>query len=93
MTNEGTGYILNDFIHDVAVRYVDSDNSAIRKAAALTCCQLIVKDPIIHQISRHATSTVGHILERLLAVAVADQGTKSPSYAPSSGVVHELTWI
>lgn len=69
------GYILNDFVHDVAIQYVENEHPAIRKAAALSSCQLIVKDPIIHQSSRHATSIVGHILERLLAVAVADPGT------------------
>lgn len=68
------GYILNDFVHDIAINYVDNDSPQVRKAAALTCCQLVVKDPIIHQVSRHATSIVGYILERLLAVAVADPG-------------------
>jgi len=69
------GYILNEFVRDVAIQYVDDNNSAIRKAAALTCCQLFVKDPIVHQVSRHAIQVVSTVIEKLLAVAVADSGT------------------
>lgn len=68
------GYILNEFVRDVAIRYVEADNPIIRKAAALTCCQLFVKDPIVHQVSRHAIQVVGSVIEKVLAVAVADQG-------------------
>lgn len=67
-----SGYILNEFVRDVVVRYVEDDNGAIRKAAALTCCQLFVKDPIVHQVSRHAIQVVGSVIEKLLAVGVAD---------------------
>lgn len=77
------GYILNDFVHDIAINYVDNDSPQVRKASALTSCQLVVKDPIIHQVSRHATTVVGYILERLLAVAVADPGQTSISRMPS----------
>lgn len=73
-TNPAIGYILNEFVHDVALRYVDHDNPTIRRAAALTCCQLFVKDPIIHQVSRHAVQVVGNVIEKLLAVCVADPG-------------------
>ena len=68
------GYILNEFVHDVAIQYAEHDSPAIRKAAALTCCQLFVKDPIVHQVSRHAVHIVSGVIEKLLAVAVADPG-------------------
>ncbi|KAF2204804.1 hypothetical protein GQ43DRAFT_387121 [Delitschia confertaspora ATCC 74209] len=67
-----TGHVLNEFVRDVAIRYVEADNPEIRKRAALTCCQLFVKDPIIHQTSHHAIKVVGDIIEKLLTVGVAD---------------------
>ncbi|KAF2267940.1 ARM repeat-containing protein [Lojkania enalia] len=67
-----TGHILNEFVRDVAIRYVEADNAEIRKRAALTCCQLFVKDPIVHQTSTHATKVVGDIIEKLLTVGVGD---------------------
>ena len=72
-----SGYILNEFVRDVAIRYVEDDNPIIRKAAALTCCQLFVKDPIVHQVSRHAIQVVSNVIEKLLAVSVADPGLSS----------------
>jgi len=56
----------------VAIRYVDNNNPEIRKASALTCCQLYMRDPIIHQTSFHAIRVVGEVIERLLVVGVAD---------------------
>lgn len=68
------GHVLNEFVRDVAIRYVEADNPEIRKAAALTCCQLFVRDPIVHQTSQHAIQVVGDVIERLLTVGVADVG-------------------
>ncbi|KIW08226.1 uncharacterized protein PV09_01154 [Verruconis gallopava] len=67
-----SGHILNEFVRDVAIRYVDADNPAIRRAAALTCCQLFVRDPIVFQTSHHAIQVVGDVIEKLLTVGVAD---------------------
>jgi FKBP12-rapamycin complex-associated protein len=67
-----TGHVLNEFVRDVAIRYVEADNPEIRKRAALTCCQLFVKDPIVHQTSVQATKVVGDIIEKLLTVGVGD---------------------
>ena len=66
------GHVLNEFVRDVIIRYVDNNNAGIRKAAALTCCQLYIRDPIIHQTSFHAIKVVGEVIERLLVVGVAD---------------------
>jgi FKBP12-rapamycin complex-associated protein len=44
----------------------------IRKAAAVTCCQLFVRDPICNQTSTHAIKVVGEVLEMLLIVGIAD---------------------
>lgn len=67
-----SGHILNEFVRDVAIRYVEDDDPVIRKAAALTCCQLFVKDPIVYQTSLHAIQVVADVIGRLLAVGVAD---------------------
>ncbi|KAI7642576.1 TOR1 phosphatidylinositol 3-kinase, partial [Hortaea werneckii] len=67
-----SGHVLNEFVRDVAIRYVEDDDPNIRKAAALTCCQLFVKDPIVHQTSHHAIQVVADVIEKLLTVGVAD---------------------
>ena len=54
------------------MQYTDSNNPKIRKASALTCCQLFVRDPIIYQTSFHAIRVVGDVIERLLILGVAD---------------------
>ena len=67
-----SGHVLNEFVRDVAIRYVEDDDPTIRKAAALTCCQLFVNDPIVHQTSHHAIQVVSDVIEKLLTVGVAD---------------------
>lgn len=69
-----TNHVLNEFVRDVAMRYVEDDNKEVRKAAALTCCQLFVRDPICYQTSNHAIQVVGEVMEKLLTVAIADPG-------------------
>ncbi|KAI1177064.1 TOR kinase [Nemania sp. FL0916] len=67
-----SGHILNEFVRDVAIKYVEDDDPEIREAAALTCCQLYVRDPIVNQTSHHALSVVGDVIGKLLTVGVAD---------------------
>jgi len=67
-----TGHMLNEFVRDVAIKYVEDDNPDIREAAALTCCQLYVRDPIVNQTSYHAIQVVSEVIEKLLTVGVAD---------------------
>ena len=64
--------VLNEFVRDVALQYTDNSNPLIRKAAALTCCQLYVQDAIVQQASYHAIKVVGDVIGKLLNVAVAD---------------------
>ena len=59
-------------MRDVAIGYCDSNNAGIRKAAALTCCQLYLRDPIIYQTSFHALKVVGEVIATLLTVGVGD---------------------
>ena len=67
-----SGHVLNEFVRDVAIKYVEDDNPDIREAAALTCCQLYVRDPIVNQTSHHALQVVSEVIEKLLTVGVAD---------------------
>ncbi|KAK7512486.1 armadillo-type protein [Phyllosticta citriasiana] len=67
-----SGHVLNEFVRDVAIRYVEADNREIRKAAALTACQLFIADPIVTQQSQHAIQVVGDVIEKLLTCGVAD---------------------
>ncbi|KAF3011376.1 phosphatidylinositol kinase- protein kinase tor1 [Neopestalotiopsis sp. 37M] len=67
-----SGHVLNEFVRDVAIKYVEDDDPQIREAAALTCCQLYVRDPIVNQTSYHALQVVGDVIEKLLTVGVAD---------------------
>ncbi|KAI6250061.1 Serine/threonine-protein kinase tor2 [Erysiphe necator] len=69
---EFSGYVLNEFVRDVAIKYVEDENPEIRKAAALTCCQLYVRDPVLNQTSYHAIRVVSDVIEKLLTVGVAD---------------------
>ncbi|KAI0021739.1 FAT-domain-containing protein [Xylariomycetidae sp. FL0641] len=67
-----SGHVLNEFVRDVAIKYVEEDDPEIREAAALTCCQLYVRDPIVNQTSYHALQVVGDVIEKLLTVGVSD---------------------
>ncbi|KAI9896683.1 hypothetical protein N3K66_008855 [Trichothecium roseum] len=67
-----TGHVLNEFVRDVAIKYVEDEDPEIREAAALTCCQLYVRDPIVNQTSYHALQVVGDVIEKLLTVGVSD---------------------
>ncbi|KAJ5637081.1 hypothetical protein N7490_006960 [Penicillium lividum] len=67
-----SGHILNEFVRDVAINYVENDNAEIRKASALTCCQLFVHDPIINQTSGHSIQVVSEVIDKLLTVGVGD---------------------
>ncbi|KAI9746692.1 MAG: phosphatidylinositol kinase- protein kinase tor1 [Claussenomyces sp. TS43310] len=66
------GHVLNEFVRDVAIKYVEDEDPSIREAAALTCCQLYVRDPIVNQTSYHAIQVVSEVIEKLLTVGVAD---------------------
>ncbi|KAK3316631.1 phosphatidylinositol 3-kinase tor2 [Apodospora peruviana] len=71
-----SGHVLNEFVRDVAIKYVEDDDSEIREAAALTCCQLYVRDPIVNQTSYHALQVVADVIEKLLTVGVSDPEPK-----------------
>jgi len=71
-----SGHILNEFVRDVAIKYVEDDDPEIREAAALTCCQLYIRDPIVNQTSYHALQVVAEVVDKLLTVGISDPEPK-----------------
>lgn len=67
-------YSLSEFVRDCVVKYLEDDHPEIRRAAALTCCQILSADPIVAQTSNHAIKLVNEVLEKLLTLAIADPG-------------------
>lgn len=70
-----SGHMLNEFVRDSCVAYLDNDHPGVRRAAAHTCCQLFARDPIVYQTSTHAVQVVDEVLEKLLLVGIADPDT------------------
>ena len=71
------GHVLNEFVHDCALPYLDQDHAEVRRAAALTCCRLFVRDPICYQASNHSIEIISDVIDKLLTVAIADPGMDS----------------
>ena len=68
------GHVLNEFVHECALPYLDQDHPEVRRAAALTCCRLFVRDPICYQASNHSIEIISDVIDKLLTVAIADPG-------------------
>lgn len=68
------GHVLNEFVHDCVLPYLDSDFPDVRRAAALTCCHLFVRDPICYQASNRSIEIISDVIDKLLSVAIADPG-------------------
>jgi FKBP12-rapamycin complex-associated protein len=73
--NAVLGHILHQYVRDCSLPYLEEDHPEVRRAAALTCCRLFVRDPICYQASNHSIEIVSDVLDKLLTVAIADPGT------------------
>ncbi|KAI0741336.1 atypical/PIKK/FRAP protein kinase [Daedaleopsis nitida] len=71
-TFDFSGHVLNEFVHDCALPYLDQDHPEVRRAAALTCCRLFVRDPICYQASNHSIEIISDVIDKLITVAIAD---------------------
>ncbi|KAG9313026.1 phosphatidylinositol 3-kinase [Chiua virens] len=67
-----SGHVLNEFVRSAALPYLEDDNADVRRAGALTCCKLFVRDPICYQASSHAIEIISDVLDKLLTVGIAD---------------------
>ncbi|WFD44630.1 non-specific serine/threonine protein kinase [Malassezia psittaci] len=67
-----SGHILNEFVRDCTLPYLDLEAKEVRKAAAVTCAHMFVNDPICYQTSVHAIEVFNDVLDKLMTVAIAD---------------------
>ncbi|KAI9352104.1 armadillo-type protein [Obelidium mucronatum] len=63
---------LLELVRECAALYLYDESNAIRKAAAVTCCKLIARDPINYLRTEYATKVVNGVFERLLVVGITD---------------------
>ncbi|KYQ91695.1 protein kinase [Tieghemostelium lacteum] len=63
---------LLDFVRECVVNYLDDDNPEIRREAAITCSQLMVKSGEAAPTRGHSAVIIGEVLEKLLVVGIAD---------------------
>lgn len=68
---------ISEFIRSYVVGYVEDDNPDVRRAAALSCCQVLAYDPVVTWTSHRAIRLVNEVLEKLLTLAIADPGMLS----------------
>lgn len=78
------GHILHEFVRDCVTTYLGDESPQVRKAAAITCSEILVRDPVNFQSSGHSMEVVGHVLVKLLEVGVGDPGWYCLVYVPSS---------
>ncbi|KZT10185.1 atypical/PIKK/FRAP protein kinase [Laetiporus sulphureus 93-53] len=67
-----SGHVLNEFVRDCALPYLEEDTAEVRRAAAETCCRLFVRDPIVYQASNHSIEIISDVIDKLLTVGIAD---------------------
>ena len=67
-----SGHILNEFVRDATLPYLELESKEVRKAAAVTCAHMFVNDPICYQTSMHAIEVFNDVLDKLITVAIAD---------------------
>ncbi|AAS53791.2 AFR420Wp [Eremothecium gossypii ATCC 10895] len=65
-------YSLAEFVRLVVISYIEHENPQVRKLAALTSCDLFVKENVCQQTSLHALNAVAEVLSKLLTVAITD---------------------
>jgi FKBP12-rapamycin complex-associated protein len=66
------GQPLHEFIRECAALYLENPQVEIRKAAALTCCQLLGRDPSCSQSSQYSLQIVSQVLDKIISIAIAD---------------------
>jgi FKBP12-rapamycin complex-associated protein len=70
-----TGHVLNEFVRNCALPYLEEDHLEVRKAAALTCCCVFRRDPIGFQGSNNSIEIISDVIDKLLTVGIADPGS------------------
>eukprot|EP00980_Cylindrotheca_fusiformis_P012609 scaffold3084_cov144-Cylindrotheca_fusiformis.AAC.57 len=75
VTTFGAVVPLLPFVQNVAAKYLSHPSSDVRRAAALTCCLLLVPPRMIrnNRLGRHSGRIVQDILDSLLRVSISDR--------------------
>ena len=68
------GLQLQEMILDLSKLYLVSDNVMIRQACCYTCSFLLKEDPVCDRTSDNSLQICSDVLERLIAIGVADPG-------------------
>lgn len=68
------GHALSNVARSSVMPYLEDDRVEVRLAAVSTCCDLFMCDPICSHTSDHATSLISIMLNKLLAIGIADPG-------------------
>ena len=74
--------MLNEFVRDAALPYLEHENTEVRKEAVLASTQLFVNDPIVNQSSSHSIEIISDVLEKLLSVGITDPSTSLSRHTP-----------
>lgn len=64
--------VLASFCKDCVIKYTEYDDVRVRKAAALTCLRVYIKEPISSQLSAKSLQAVQFVLKKLLILGVSD---------------------
>lgn len=67
-----TGLSLHELMRRCSSTYLEDDSVEVRRAAAVTTCKLLARDPIVLQTSSHALLAVESVLEQLLVIGITD---------------------
>ncbi|KAE8266737.1 hypothetical protein A4X09_0g5605, partial [Tilletia walkeri] len=67
-----SGQMLSHFVRGCTLPYLEQDSVEVRKAAAISCARRFSQDPISYSVSIHAIEVVNDVLDKLVAVAIAD---------------------
>jgi serine/threonine-protein kinase mTOR len=73
------GHVLNEFVRDCAIPYLEHEQSEVRQAAAFTCCRLFARDSVTSSETNQSIEVINDVLEKLLTVGIADSGRINPS--------------
>jgi hypothetical protein len=68
------GHNLSEVVRVCIIPYLAEEHAIVRQTAALTACTLIAVDPVCFQTSDYSVGILMSMLDRLLTLAVADQG-------------------
>lgn len=67
---------LFEFVRYCTITYIEHENREVRKMAALTSCDLLLKDSVCFQTSSYSLNAVSEILDKLLTIAITDPVTE-----------------